>query len=72
MNKVITIASLLIALTVLESFWIQSIIETLTGNVVHVVACGLALLVVEMLMPKCLRGLPLLVIFVTQCYIWIV
>lgn len=64
--------SILIALTVLESFWVQSIIETLTGNVVHVEACVVALVVVDVLTPKALQGLPLLVLFVTQCYIWIV
>ena len=66
-------ALILLGLTVvlLQGFWLHSIIEHFTGTVLSVVAC-LAIVVVNALTPKAMSGLLLLVLFITQCYIWII
>ena len=67
-------ALILLGLTValLEGFWLQSIIEHFTGTALSVVACLAIVVVVNALTPKAMSGLLLLVLFITQCYIWII
>jgi len=67
-------ALILLGLTVIlfEGFWLQSIIEHFTYQSLSVVACLAMVIVVNALTPKALSGLLLLVLFVTQCYIWII
>ena len=66
-------ALILLGLTVvlLEGFWLQSIIEHFTNQSLSVVACLAIVVVVNALTPKAMSGLMLLVLFITQCYIWI-
>ena len=75
MNLAITdTALLLLGLTVvlLEGFWLQSIIEHFTNQSLSVVACLAIVVVVNALTPKAMSGLVVLVLFITQCYIWII
>lgn len=67
-------ALILLGLTVvlLQGFWLQSIIFHFTGTVLSVVACLAIVVVVNALTPKAMSGLLLLVLFITQCYIWII
>ena len=67
-------ALILLGLTVvlLEGFWLQSIIEHFTDQSLSVVACLAIVVVVNALTPKAMSGLLLLVLFITQCYIWII
>ena len=67
-------ALILLGLTVvlLEGFWLQSIIEHFTNQSLSVVACLAIVVVVNALTPKAMSGLMLLVLFITQCYIWII
>ena len=67
-------ALILLGLTValLEGFWLQSIIEHFTNQSLSVVACLAIVVVVNALTPKAMSGLLLLVLFITQCYIWII
>ena len=69
-----TTALILLGLTVvlLEGFWLQSIIEHFTNQSLSVVACLAIVVVVNALTPKAMSGLMLLVLFITQCYIWII
>jgi hypothetical protein len=67
-------ALILLGLTVvlLQGFWLQSIIEHFTNQTLSVVACLAMAVVVNALTPKALSGLLLLVLFILQCYIWII
>jgi hypothetical protein len=67
-------ALILLGLTVvlLQGFWLQSIIEHFTNQSLSVVACLAIVVVVNALTPKALSGLLLLVLFILQCYIWII
>jgi energy-coupling factor transporter transmembrane protein EcfT len=67
-------ALILLGLTValLEGFWLQSIIEHFTYRSLSVVACLAIVVVVNALTPKAMSGLVVLVLFITQCYIWII
>ena len=67
-------ALILLGLTValLEALWLQSIIEHFTYRSLSVVACLAIVVVVNALTPKSNGGLLLLVLFITQCYIWII
>ena len=67
-------ALILLGLTVvlLEGFWLQSIIEHFTNQSLSVVACLAIVVVVNALTPKAMSGLVVLVLFITQCYIWII
>ena len=61
-----------LAITLLEGFWLQSIIFHFTGTVLSVMACIAMVIVVAALTPKAMSGLLLLLLFITQCYIWII
>ena len=61
-----------LAIILLEGFWLQSIIFHFTGAVLSVVACIAMVIVVAALTPKAMSGLLLLLLFITQCYIWII
>lgn len=67
-------ALILLGLTValLEALWLQSIIEHFTYRSLSVVACLAIVVVVNALTPKAMSGLVVLVLFITQCYIWII
>ena len=67
-------ALILLGLTVvlLQGFWLHSIIEHFTNQSLSVVACLAIVVVVNALTPKAMSGLMLLVLFITQCYIWII
>ena len=67
-------ALILLGLTVvlLQGFWLHSIIEHFTNQLLSVVACLAIVVVVNALTPKAMSGLLLLVLFITQCYIWII
>jgi energy-coupling factor transporter transmembrane protein EcfT len=67
-------ALIILGLTVvlLEGFWLQSIIEHFTYRSLSVVACLAIVVVVNALTPKAMSGLVVLVLFILQCYIWII
>ena len=68
--KMIALLVVVVVVSILEGFWLQSIIEHFNGSV-SVLACVAIVLVIGTLTPKALQGLLLLSLFVTQCYIWI-
>ena len=68
--KLIALLVVVVVVSILEGFWLQSIIEHFNGSV-SVLACVAIVLVIGTLTPKALQGLLLLSLFVTQCYIWI-
>jgi hypothetical protein len=70
--KTFTIVLLVGFTWLFEGFWLHSIIEHFTNQSLSVVACMAFVVVVEALTPKALSGLLLLVLFITQCYIWII
>ena len=61
-----------LSIVLLQGFWLQSIIEHFTYQSLSVVACLAMVIVVNALTPKAMSGLLLLVLFITQCYIWII
>ena len=61
-----------LAIILLEGFWLQSIIQHFTNQSLSVVACIAIVIVVAALTPKAMSGLLLLVLFITQCCIWII
>ena len=61
-----------LAVVLLEGFWLQSIIEHFTYRSLSVVACLAIVVVVNALTPKAMSGLVVLVLFILQCYIWII
>ena len=70
--KTISLILLGLALVLLEGFWLQSIIFHLTGTVLSVVACIAMVVVVAALTPKSMSGVLLLLLFISQCCIWII
>jgi len=68
--KMIALLVVVVVVSILEGFWLQSIIEHFNGSV-SVLACVAIVLVIGTLTPKALQGLLLLSLFITQCYIWI-
>ena len=73
MTPVIKMIALLVAMvvvTILEVFWLQSILHHFNVTV-GLLICTAIVVGVEALTPKALQGLLLLSLFVTQCYIWI-
>ena len=61
-----------LAIILLEGFWLQSIIFHFTNQSLSVVACIAIVVVVAALTPKAMSGVLLLLLFITQCYIWII
>ena len=70
MIKVITLLVLVVVVATLEAFWLQSILEHFNASV-NLLTCMAIVIVLAALQPKAVRGLLLLSLFVTQCYIWI-
>jgi len=70
MIKVIALLVIVVVVATLEAFWLQSILEHFNASV-HLLACLAIVIVLAALQPKAARGLLLLSLFVTQCYIWI-
>jgi hypothetical protein len=81
--KFIALLVLVVVVTILESFWLQSILQHFNVTVGLLVCTAIVIIVdlqllqlaivvgVEALAPKALKGLLLLALFATQCYIWI-
>jgi hypothetical protein len=61
-----------LAIILLQGFWLHSIIEHFTNQSLSVVACLAIVVVVNALTPKSLEGLSILLLFIAQCYIWII
>ena len=62
-----------LAVVLFEALWLQSIIEHFTYQSLSVVACTAMVVVVNALTSKAFgASLLLLVLFITQCYIWII
>ena len=70
--KTISLILLGLALVLLEGFWLQSIIFHFGGQFISVVACIAIVIVIAALTPRAMSGLLLLVLFITQCCIWII
>ena len=70
MIKMITLFAVMVVVTILEVFWLQSILEHFNVTV-GLLACLAIVVTIVALTPKALQGLLLLSLFVTQCYIWI-
>jgi hypothetical protein len=68
--KMLTLLVVVVVVTILESFWLQSILQHFNVTV-GLLVCTAIVIIVEALTPKALKGLLLLSLFVTQCYIWI-
>jgi len=68
--KMITLLVVMVVVTILEVFWLQSILQHFNVTV-GLLACLAIVVIVDVLTPKGLQGLLLLALFVTQCYIWI-
>ena len=68
--KMIALLVVMVAVTILEIFWLQSILHHFNVTV-GLLVCTAIVVSVEVLTPKALQGLLLLSLFVTQCYIWI-
>ena len=66
----ITLLVVMVVVTILESFWLQSILQHFNVTV-GLLACIVIVATVEALTPKALTGLLPLSLFVTQCYIWL-
>ena len=60
-----------IALIALEAWWLQSIIEYFNQVPFSYWLCVLIILGAYLMVPKALQGASLLILFVLQCYIWI-
>ena len=68
--KMIALLAVMVVVSILESFWLQSILEHFDKSI-PLLACYGITFVIGLLTPKALNGLVLLALFVTQCYIWI-
>jgi len=68
--KMIALFAVMVVVTILEGFWLQSILQHFNVTV-GLLVCLAIVVGVEALTPKALTGLLLLSLFVTQCYIWI-
>ena len=68
--KMIALLVVMVVVTILEVFWLQSILQHFNVTV-GLLACLAIVVIVDVLTPKGLQGLLLLALFVTQCYIWI-
>ena len=68
--KMIALLVVMVVVSILESFWLQSILQHFNVSV-GILICLAAVVAIEVLTPKALQGLLLLSLFVTQCYIWI-
>ena len=68
--KMIALFAVMVVVTILESFWLQSILQHFNVTV-GLLVCLAIVVTIEALTPKALQGLLLLSLFVTQCYIWI-
>jgi len=66
----IALLVVMVVVTILESFWLQSILQHFNVTV-GLLACIVIVVTIEALTSKALQGLLLLSLFVTQCYIWI-
>ena len=68
--EMIALLVVMVVVSILESFWLQSILQHFNVSL-GLLVCLAIVVGVEVLTPKALQGLLLLSLFVTQCYIWI-
>ena len=68
--KMIALFAVMVVVTILESFWLQSILQHFNVSL-SLLVCLAIVVTIEALTPKALTGLLFLSLFVTQCYIWI-
>jgi hypothetical protein len=59
-----------IALTIFNSFWLQTILQHFNASL-GIFTCFGIVFGIQLLLPDNLNKLPILSLFVTQCYIWI-
>ena len=69
--KMIALFAVMVVVTILEVFWLQSILQHFNVTV-SLLVCTAIVIGVEALTPKALTGLLLLALFITQCCIWII
>ena len=59
-----------IALTIFNSFWLQTILQHFNVSLGIFASFGIVF-VIQLLLPDNLKNLIILSLFVTQCYIWL-